>query len=47
MEEYFILISIIVVIAINLVVYFTIKSRKKERDLREYFKKGLKQHQKE
>lgn len=47
MEDNFFLISIIVVIAINFIVYFIIKNQKKERELRSYFKKGLKKHKKE
>ena len=47
MEDNFILISILVVIAINFIVYYIIKNQKKERELRNYFKKGLKKHPKE
>lgn len=46
MEDYFIFISILVVITLNFVVYFTIKNRKQERELRNYFKNGLKKNKK-
>lgn len=46
MEDNFILISIIVVIAINLVIYYFLRNRKEEKELRDYFKKGLKKDKK-
>lgn len=46
MEDNFILISIIVVIAVNLAFYFFLRNRKEEKELRDYFKKGLKKNKK-
>lgn len=46
MEDNFILISIIVVIVINLVIYYFLRNRKEEKELRDYFKKGLKKDKK-
>ncbi len=47
MEENFILIAIIFVIAINLAFYFFLKNRKEERELRNYFKKDMKRNKKQ
>lgn len=44
MEDYFIFVSVIVVITLNLVVYYTIKNRRKEKELRNYFKNGIQKH---
>lgn len=47
MEDHFILSSIIVVIIINFVIFYFIRNRKEERELRDYFKKDLKKNKKE
>jgi len=47
MEESFIPISIILVIIINLGIYFFIKNREEEKELRDYFKKDTKRHKKQ
>ncbi|WP_284652589.1 hypothetical protein [Flavobacterium terrisoli] len=47
MEDNFILISIIVVIVINFVIYYFIRNRKEERELRDYFKKDMRKNKKE
>lgn len=42
MEDNFFLLSLIVIVAVNFMVYYIIKNQRKERELKDYFKRGSK-----
>ncbi len=44
MEDNFFLISVIVIVAVNFIVYYIVKNQKKERELKDYFKRGSKKN---